>query len=364
MDENKLTGIASLFMTAGRPCSARRLGNGLINDTFIVACRPDGHRYVLQRINTDIFRDPDTLQDNILALSAHLRKCLIEEGSADIDRRALECVLTTDGKSYVISDGGCWRMTRFIEGSVSITAMSEAMARNVGLAFGKFHSVLARPDAPALRETIPDFHNMPLRLAQLEDAITADRAGRLAGVKEMADGLLARAAEMMLAENMHADGRLPKRIIHCDTKADNILFDENGEILCVIDLDTTMPGFVMDDFGDFLRTAGNTAAEDEPDTSKIRFDMDVFRPFARGYAESALFLTPEEKMTLAHGALRMTYMQAIRFFADYLNGDTYYKTSYPEHNLVRTRSQMTLLASIDSHMDEMKSFIDTLHYSE
>ena len=144
MDEKKLTGIASLFRTSGRPCSARRLGNGLINDTFIVACQPGGPRYVLQRINTDIFRDPDTLQDNILALSAHLRKCLLEEGCADIDRRALECVLTADGKSYVRSDEGCWRMTRFIEGSVSIAGMSEDMACNVGLAFGKFHSALAR----------------------------------------------------------------------------------------------------------------------------------------------------------------------------------------------------------------------------
>lgn len=361
MDENKLTGIASLFMTSGRPCSARRLGNGLINDTFIIACQPGGHSYVLQRINTDIFRDPDTLQDNMLAISAHLRKCLIEEGIADADRRALECVLTHDSKSYVISDGECWRMTRFIEGSVSIAGMSEKMARNVGLAFGKFHCTLVRPDAPELGETIPDFHNMPLRLSQLEEAMKADRVGRLADVREMADELLARTTEMMLAENMHSDGRLPKRIIHCDTKADNILFDENGEILCVIDLDTTMPGFVMDDFGDFLRTAGNTAAEDEPDTSKIRFDMDVFRPFARGYVESASFLTPEEKMTLVHGALRMTYMQAIRFFADYLNGDTYYKTAYTDHNLVRTRNQMTLLSSIDSHMEEMKAFIDTLY---
>lgn len=142
MDENKLTGIASLFMTSGRPCSARRLGNGLINDTFIVACQPGGPRYVLQRINTDIFRDPDTLQNNILAISAHLRKCLIEEGIADSDRRALECVLTHDGKSYVISDGECWRMTRFIEGSVSIAGMSEKMARNVGSRLESFIPLL------------------------------------------------------------------------------------------------------------------------------------------------------------------------------------------------------------------------------
>ena len=361
MDKNKLISIASMFRTDGRPCSAGRLGNGLINDTFIITCQPEEPRYVLQRINTDIFRDPDSLQDNLMALSAHMRKCLLEDGTPDIDRKVLECVLTTDGKTYVRHDGECWRMTRFIEDSAGIAGMSEEMARNVGLAFGKFHSYLARPDAPSLIETIPDFHNMPLRLAQLEEAITADRAGRLAEVKTLADELLSRATEMTLAETMHTGGRLPQRIIHCDTKADNILFDKNGEILCVIDLDTTMPGFVMDDFGDFLRTAGNTASEDEPDTSKIRFDMDIFRSFARGYIESASFLSAEEKMTLAHGALRMTYMQAIRFFADYLNGDTYYKTSYPDHNLVRTRAQMTLLTSIDSHIDEMNAFIDTLH---
>lgn len=360
MNENKLICVALLFQTDGRPSSAGCLGSGLINDTFIINCCPGGSRYVLQRINTDIFRDPDVLQGNLLALSSHLRKCLMEEGASDIDRKVLECVLTKDGNAYAESDGGVWRMTRFIEGSCNISEMSEGTARNVGLAFGRFHTFLARKDAPVLKETIPDFHNLPLRLSQLEDAIKADRAGRLAEVKGLADELLSRAGEMMLAEDMYAGGHLPKRIIHCDTKADNILFDGNGDILCVIDLDTTMPGFVMDDFGDFLRTAGNVAAEDEPDVSKIRFDMDVFRAFARGYVESASFLTANEKSTLAHGALRMTYMQAVRFFTDYLNGDTYYKIAYPSHNLVRTRAQMALLASMELHMGEMKTFMDTL----
>lgn len=362
MDKNKLKSIASRFRIAGRPDGAERLGNGLINDTFMITCQPSGSRYVLQRINTDIFSEPDILQDNLLAMSAHMRKCLMEDGCVDIDRRVLECVLTEDGRTHVEYDGGSWRMTRFIEGSTSIVGMSEKMARNVGLAFGKFHSVFARTDAPALKESIPHFHSMPLRIGQLEDAIRADMAGRLAEVKAVADDLLSRAADMTLAEDMYAGGRMPKRIIHCDTKADNILFDKNGDILCVIDLDTAMPGFVMDDFGDFLRTAGNTAAEDESDVAKVWFDMDIFRAFARGYVESATFLSAEEKQTLPHGALRMTYMQAVRFFTDYLNGDTYYKTAYPDHNLVRTRAQMALFASITTHMEEMQTFMDSLFH--
>lgn len=361
MDENKLTGIATLFRTAGKPCSAARLGNGLINDTFIIECQPAGSpRYVLQRINTTVFRDPDALQGNLMALSAHLRKCLLEAGDPDTDRKALECIPAADGKAYAESDGGVWRMTRFIEGSRSIPGMSEETARNVGVAFGRFHAALARPDAPVLKETIPDFHNLPQRLVQLEKAVRTDKAGRLAETQGLVDVLLTRAEEMTLAERMYAEGKLPKRTIHCDTKADNILFDENSEILCVIDLDTTMPGFVMDDFGDFLRTAGNTAAEDEPDTSRIRFDTCIFRAFARGYAESAPFLSAEEKRTLPHGALRMTYMQAVRFLTDYLDGDTYYKTDYPGHNLVRARAQLALLSSMDSHMDGMQAFMDTL----
>ena len=200
---------------------------------------------------------------------------------------------------------------------------------------------------------------MELRLRQLEEAIAADKAGRVAGVADLIEQLRSRADHACLAERLHREGKLPKRICHCDTKINNMLFDADGNILCVIDLDTLMPSFVFSDFGDFMRTAANTAAEDEPNTDLVNFNMEVFEAFTRGYLQSAGgFLTDVEIENLPYAAERFAYMQAIRFLADYLNGDTYYKIQYPEHNLVRTRAQFKLLQSIDQHLDEMKAVVD------
>ena len=214
-----------------------------------------------------------------------------------------------------------------------------------------------------LGETIPDFHNMELRARQLKEAVAADAAGRMAS--EEVQSILAEinesVEEMCKAERLHREGVLPKRICHCDTKVSNMLFDKEGNVLCVIDLDTVMPSFIFSDYGDFLRTAANKVAEDCPEIDKVEFNMEIFKAFTKGYIESAsVFLTPVEKENLPYAVALFPFMQAVRFFADYINGDTYYKIKYPEHNLVRTRNQVALFRSVMAHMPQMQEFISSL----
>ena len=214
-----------------------------------------------------------------------------------------------------------------------------------------------------LGETIKDFHNMEFRLQQMREAVAEDKAGRMqdAEVKELVSELEKRADEMCKAERLHREGKLPKRVCHCDTKVDNMMFDKDGNVLCVIDLDTVMPNYVFSDFGDFLRSAANTGAEDEKDLEQGKFNMDIFKAFSRGYVESAgVFLTPIEVENLPYAAKLFPYMQAVRFLTDYINGDTYYKIAYPEHNLVRTRAQFKLLQSAEAHEQEMQDYIASL----
>lgn len=361
MEKTTLFNIASQFDIEGRILDASPLGRGLINDNYLIETEDsDGHthRYVLQRINTDIFGDTDLLQNNLKEITGHIRNILAKRGEKDIERKVLTCVDTPHGTSTVECEGKTWRMTLYIADSVTLDQMTPDRAKATGRAFGDFHSMLMAGHAPALAETIANFHNMPFRIGQLKDAIATADKSRLEETREIIDHLLSREEEMTLAERLFEGGKLPKRICHCDTKLDNILFDKDGETLCVIDLDTTMPGFIMSDFGDFIRTAANTAREDEPDTAKIGLDLDIFRAFTDGYLQAASFLTDIERSTLPHGAQRLTYMQTVRFLTDYLNGDKYYKTSYPEHNLVRTKAQLALLKSIDSHIGDMNRYVD------
>ena len=359
MDEKELKAIVAQFEVEAPVIAVAPLGNGLINDTYKVTTEGDAPDYVLQRINNAIFQDVELLQHNIEAVTAHIRRKLEAEGADDIDRRVLRFVPTAEGKTYWHDDADrYWRVMVFIPRAKTFEAVNPEYSYYAGKAFGHFEAMLVDLDEP-LGETIPDFHNMELRMRQLRDAVAQDPVGRLAEVKDMVDELETHAEEMCKAEQMGRDGVLPKRICHCDTKINNMLFDADGNILCVIDLDTLMPSFVFSDFGDFMRTAANTAAEDEPNTDLVNFNMEVFEAFTRGYLQSAGgFLTDVEIENLPYAAERFAYMQAIRFLADYLNGDTYYKIQYPEHNLVRTRAQFKLLQSIDQHLDEMKAVVD------
>ena len=357
-----LTDVALQFDLTGQIDSIEPLGNGLINDTYKV-CTTDGPSYVLQRINHNIFRDVELLQNNIVSVTGHIRRKLMAEGVEDIDRKVLNFIPLKNSSATWYFDGeSYWRVSLFIEDAFTYETVNPEYSYYAGRSFGHFEAMLA--DIPdTLGETIPDFHNMELRARQLDEAVAADAVGRMAEeeVQTILKEILDYKEEMCKAERMHREGLLPKRICHCDTKVNNMMFDASGEVLCVIDLDTVMPSFVFSDFGDFLRTAANKVAEDDPRIGMVEFDMEIFKAFAKGYVESAsVFLTPGERDNLPYAAALFPYMQAVRFFADYINGDTYYKIKYPEHNLVRTRNQMALFRSVMAHMPQMQQYVSNL----
>ena len=353
-----LLSIVSHFKLEGTVQEIKPLGSGLINDTYKVSTveetAPD---YVLQRINHAIFQNVEMLQDNIDAVTRHIRKKLESRGETDIDRKVLHFLPTGEGKTYWFDGDSYWRVMVFIPRAKTYETVNPEYSYYAGGAFGNFQAMLA--DIPdELGETIPDFHNMEFRLKQLRDAVAADAAGRVAEVKYYLDEIEKRADEMCKAERLHREGKLPKRVCHCDTKVNNMMFDEDGTVLCVIDLDTVMPSFIFSDYGDFLRSAANTGAEDDKNLDNVNFNMDIFQAFTKGYLESAKsFLLPVEIENLPYAAALFPYMQCVRFLADYINGDTYYKIHYPEHNLVRTKAQFKLLQSVEEHTPAMQEFI-------
>jgi len=353
--------IVQKFLIEGTVAKVEPLGNGLINDTYKVTTNEeDKPDYVLQHINHHIFQNVDLLQHNIEVVTAHIRHKLEAAGTPDIDRKVLRFIPTPEGKTYAFDGESYWRLMVFIPRAQTFETVNAAYSYDAGKAFGHFQAMLADLSEP-LEETIPDFHNMEFRMKQLRDAVNADAAGRVKEMQYYLDEIEKRAEYMCQAERLYRERKLPKRICHCDTKVNNMMFDENGDVLCVIDLDTVMPSFIFSDYGDFLRTAANYAAEDEPDLSKIGFNMEIFRAFTRGYLESAsIFLTPLETDLLPYAVALFPFMQCVRFLADYLNGDTYYKIKYPEHNLVRTKAQFELLLSVEAHQKEVKDYILSL----
>lgn len=358
MEQKDLQHIANQFEIEGNVKEVKPLGNGLINTTYKVVTDGNTPDYVMQHINTDIFPDVDMLMNNIVAVTGHIRKKLEAKHTADIDRKVLKFVPCKDGKYYYNHDGKIWRIMVFIPDTVSKSGVTPESSYIVGETFGDFQAMLA--DIPEkLGETIKDFHNIEFRLQQFHDAVKADKVGRLAGVKDIVEEIEKRADSMCRSEQLFREGKLPKRICHCDTKVDNILFDKDDNVLCVIDLDTVMPSFIFSDYGDFLRSAANTMPEDSPEYDKIDFRMDIFKSFTEGYLKTArAFLTPIEIANLPYAATLFPYMQLVRFFADYLDGDNYFKTQYPEHNLVRSKNQLTLLKRAEEKIADMQAFID------
>ena len=374
MNEKLLT-IVDQFAIRGTVAEIKPLGEGLINDTLLVkTAEAEAPNYVLQRVNTNVFPDVDMLMNNIHAVTTHIRKKLEARGEDDIDRKVLTFVpLKADSSKLYTwaplpdSDeapsgavGGAtypWRLMVFINDAVTKQAVNPESSEAAGEAFGDFQAMLA--DIPVeLGETIKDFHNMEFRIQQLKDVIAIDPAGRVASVQPIIDELLSYADEMTLAERLGREGKLPKRICHCDTKVNNMMFDKQDRVLCVIDLDTVMPNFIFSDYGDFLRTAANFTAEDDPDLSKVGFNMEIFKAFTRGYLRSAKsFLTPTEKELLPYAATLFPYMQAVRFLWDYISGDKYWKCKYPEHNLDRVKNQLALFKSAYALKPEMAKFI-------
>lgn len=354
--------ILSQFAILNEVGEPKPLKIGIINDSFIVPAKHAGEKsYFLQRINHHIFQNVEGLQQNIQKVTTHIRHKLEAMGETDIERKVLELVPTKDGKLYYKTpEGDYWRVYVLIENAISQEKLTPASAELTGEAFGRFQCQLADLPFDELCESIPNFHNIEFRLWQLDEALKADVAGRKAACADIIAEIDKRREDMCMAERLFREGKLPKHINHCDTKVNNILFDEEGKPICIVDLDTVMPGFVLSDFGDFMRSAANTGQEDDKDLDNIHVDLEIFEAYTRGYLREATFLTDIEKSLLPYGCKLLSYMQTVRFFTDWLNGDTYYKIQYPEHNLVRTRAQLRLLEEQEKVEEQMKSIVARL----
>ncbi|HNU38263.1 MAG: aminoglycoside phosphotransferase family protein [Bacteroidota bacterium] len=356
----QLMAILKQFAIDEDMVSAVPFGNGHINDTLKVTNSKGEIKYILQRINHHIFTNVDMLQNNIFTVTSHIRKKLVARGEQDVDRKVLTFIPAKDGKLYHFDGDSYWRVCLFIPRSKSFEEVTPQLSYEAGKAFGDFQTMLSDLPADALGETIPNFHNMEFRLKQFRDAVEANAAGRLEEVKDLVAEIEKRAKDMCIQEELYREGKLKKRTNHCDTKVNNIMFDEEGKVLCVIDLDTVMPGFVLSDIGDFIRTGANTGAEDDENLDNVEVNLEIFEAYTRGYMETAkAFLTPQEIKLLPYGGRLLTYMQTVRFLTDYINGDTYYKIHSPKHNLIRTKAQFKLLLSLEAHAPEMDGFMQT-----
>ena len=355
----------------GEFISAVAYGSGHINETFVATyeMRAVGKgtetrqcRFIHQRINTNIFKDPATLMCNLARVTKHIRGKLEAQGEDDLERRVLTLISTRDNINWVIDErGNYWRTFQFIEGATTFDVVETVdQAREVGHAFGEFQSQLIDLGPPQLAFTIPNFHNTRERLSAFKEAVERDVCNRAASVRDeisrvdhyvdLVDDLL----------KLQRAGEIPLRVVHNDTKINNVLIDdETGKSLCVIDLDTVMPGLVADDFGDLVRTSSSFAREDERNLSKVVVELPIFEALVIGYlSASGSFLTDSEVDSLIVGSKLMPYEQALRFLADHLTGDTYFRIHREAHNLDRARVQIALLDSIVAHEDEMRSIVD------
>lgn len=350
-----LHAISQQFQLEGTVSEIKPLSAGLINDSYKIETSAGAPDYLLQRINHSIFQNVAGLQKNIERVTDHIRAKLVAAGDPDVERKVLRVVYTRENQSYFKDDQGqYWRIFVFIPNSISYEAITPALAGQAGQAFGEFQALLSDLPGEPLVATIPNFHNMEVRWASFVEAVKNNKAGRLSKVQDLVDALSLRSEEMCKVERLYREGKLIKRISHCDTKVNNVLFDRQSDtILCVVDLDTTMPGFVLSDVGDFIRTAVNKGGEDDTDLQRIGPDLEIFEAFIRGYCSTATFLTPQERELLVFGGRLLTYMQTVRFLTDYLDGDTYYKIKHKEHNLERSLAQFTYLQRLEEQYDTM-----------
>ena len=335
---------------------AERFGAGHINDTFAVWAADRSKRWILQRINTDTFTDPAGLMENVTGVTAYLRRQIIERGG-DPDRETLNVIPTLDGKPYYTdTEGGAWRAYIFVEGTVCLQKVeNERDFYTAAETFGNFQNQLAGYPAATLHETIARFHDTPNRYANFEKALAADVMGRAKDVGPEIAFIRAREADCRVLVDQLAAGVLPLRVTHNDTKLNNVLIDQaTGKGICVIDLDTVMPGLSAYDFGDSIRFGANDCAEDEPDQSKVHFSLHLYKVFAEGYlAAASSAMTEAERRSLPWGAKLMTLECGIRFLTDYLEGDHYFKISRPDQNLDRARTQFTLVQGMEREFDAM-----------
>ena len=346
----ELWGIFALFETGSIPAEISPLGNGHINRTYLVHCQ-DGEKYVLQQINEHVFGDIKLLMNNICLVTEYLNRQ--RPGSS------LKFYSTANGSPFARTDSGYYRLYRYVEGICLEKASQPSELQACGFAFGEFQTALSRFDAAQLGEVIPRFHDTVKRVNDLKAAVERDAAGRAQGVRGEIGFYISRASEAGKMLDMQKNSLLKTRVTHNDTKLNNVILDAGSHApLCVIDLDTVMPGLAGNDFGDCIRSGASTGAEDEQDLAKVQLDFDMYAAFAHGFlSRCGEALNEKEIETLPLGAYLMTYECGARFLTDYLDGDHYFHIAYPEHNLVRTRTQMKLVSESEKHWNRLNKII-------
>jgi Ser/Thr protein kinase RdoA (MazF antagonist) len=353
--------IARLFKIEGTPVHVTRYGEGHINDTYLVTCRNPETYYILQRINDRVFKDIDGLMDNYANVTDHLR--MVRDTMTSKVDKVLELIRTTEGDVCLHHDLGHFRMLGFISDSVTLQkATSPHIMELSGEAFGDFQNMLATFDASSLGETIKDFHHTPKRVGALKSAISRAPKDRLDAAGHLIKDALSYEKDASVIQDALMGGSVPLRVTHNDTKLNNLLFRKDlSGVACVIDLDTIMPGSMLFDFGDAIRFGCNLAAEDDPDKTHIAFDLSFFEAYSRGFMRALRHtMTEEEKDLLVDGAFLMTYEVGIRFLTDFLEGDVYFRTSRPGHNLDRATNQLTLHGLMRKAEIDMRETIDRL----
>ena len=359
---DQLEDIAAQFLIHGDFVEARPYGSGHINDTFAVTMNQGGTpvRYIFQRMNDYVFRDPPALMDNIRRVTEHQRAKLAD--APDASRRSLQLIPARDSRSYYrAADGAYWRVYIFIEHAATYDIIeTPEQAFEAASAFGTFQQTLADLPGERLNETIPDFHNTPKRYENFEAAQRADRCGRARNAAEEIAFAEKFAAMANTLTELHARGDIPERITHNDTKLNNVMIDDtSGKGICVIDLDTVMPGLSLYDFGDMVRSATNPAAEDEKDLNKVYMHMPTFDALVRGFLSAAgSILTEPEAAHMAFSGKLITYEIGLRFLTDYLEGDLYFKTDSEDHNLRRCRTQFRLVCSMEEQGKQMRQVVE------
>lgn len=351
--------VASNFEFEGEILEIKALGEGFINDTYIVKTAGGAPDYILQRKNHQIFPDIPGMMENISKVTAHIRAKAAAAGE-DPSRATLTIVPAVDGELfYRDGDGNYWAATIFIPSTVSYDrADTPSLARMGGEGLGKFQALLADFHEP-LADTLPGFHNIRFRFQQWDDALKRNAASRAGSFSAEIGWIESRREEMLSFWKQYEEGIIPRRVTHNDTKISNFLFDENtGKVLCAIDLDTVMGSTVLNDFGDAIRSYTNTGAEDDPCLENVSMDINMFEGYASGYLQyMGAMLDPIEMQYLPFSARYITFEQVLRFLMDYIDGDVYYKIKYPDHNLVRARAQYRLLQSIETQYDKMCKII-------
>ncbi len=351
--------ICLKFSLSGELVSCKEFGNGNINGTYILEFLEKGEKakYTLQSINTEVFKKPYELMQNLAGVTAHIKK-YYESRHIDASRRTLEFLPCDDGKYCFCDESGkYWRVYKFVDDVYTCETIDSAeIFCEAGRSFGEFQNVLSSYDVSTLFDTIPDFHNTAKRFEAFNKAVKENKSGRLHNVKDEVQFVLDRENDTHILTDLIEKGEIPIHVTHNDTKLNNILFDkETDKGICIIDLDTVMTGLSLYDFGDSIRSGANKTAEDDPNTENVGIDLNLYEAFTKGFLSSAgNALTDIEKEYLPFSAKLLTLECGMRFLTDYLNGDTYFKVNYPEHNLDRTRNQFALVKDIEDHISEMK----------